>query len=66
MSLGLVVPLGNWQRGGFPTGVIVLQVSCPWGSCPQGSYPRGSCPQGSCLRTYCVVPILLPYRYLRV
>ena len=31
MSLGLVVPVGNWQRGSCPTGVIVLQVSCPWG-----------------------------------
>ena len=51
MSLGVVVLVGNWQRGSFPTGVIVLQGSCPWGSCPQGSCPRGSCPRGSCHRT---------------
>ena len=37
-------PGGNWQKGSCPTGVIVLQGSCPQGSCPQGSCPRGSCP----------------------
>ena len=51
MSLGVVVPGGNWQRGSCPTGVIVLQGSCPRGNCPKGSCPRGSCPRGSCPRT---------------
>ena len=51
MSLGVVVLGGNRQRGSCPTGVIVLQGSCPRGNCPKGSCPRGSCPRGSCPRT---------------
>ena len=40
MSQGVVVLVGNWQRGSCPMGVIVL-----WGSCLQDSCPRGSCPR---------------------
>ena len=40
MSPGVVVLVGNWQRGNCPMGVIVLRCSCPQGSCPQGSCPR--------------------------
>ena len=50
MSLGVIVLGGNWQRGSYPTGVIVVQGSCPLSSCPQGSFPRGSCPRGGCPR----------------
>ena len=58
MSLGLVVLVGNWQRDSCPTGVIVLQGSCPKSSCPKGSCPRGSCPRGSCPRTQDGAPVL--------
>ena len=51
MFLGVVVLVGNWQRGNCPTGAIILQGSCPEGCCPQGSCPRGSCPRGS-VHTY--------------
>ena len=40
MSPGVVVLVGNWQRGSCPMGVIVLRGSCPQGSCPRGSCPR--------------------------
>ena len=53
MSPGVVVLVGNWQRGSCPMGVIVLQGNCPQGSCPQGSCPQGSCPRGSCPRGSC-------------
>ena len=48
MSPGVVVLVGNWQRGSCPMGVIVLWGSCPWGSCPQGSCTGDSCPRGNC------------------
>ena len=51
MSLGLVVLVGNWQRGSCPMGLIVLQSNCPRHSCFQGSSPRGSCLRGRCPRT---------------
>ena len=51
MSQGVVALGGNWQRGSCPTGLIVLQGSCPWGNCTQGSCPRGSFPSGRCPRT---------------
>ena len=53
MSLGVVVLVGNWQRCSCPTGVIVIQGSCPWGNCPQGSCSRGGCQRGSCPRDSC-------------
>ena len=37
---GVVVLVGNWQRGSCSMGVIVL-----WGTCPTGSCLRGSCPR---------------------
>ena len=58
MSLWVVVLVGNWQRGSFPTGVKVLQGSCPQCSCPQGSCARGSCPRGSCPSGSCPRPRL--------
>ena len=30
MSQGIVVLVGNWQRGSCPTGLTVLQGSCSW------------------------------------
>ena len=43
---GVVVLIGNWQRGSCLSGVILL-----WGSCPQGSCHTGSCSRGSCPKT---------------
>ena len=38
----IVVLMGNWQRGSYPT-----RVFFQWGSCPRGSNPQGSCLRGS-------------------
>ena len=51
---GVVVLGGDEQWDSCPTGVIVLQGSCPRGSCPQGSCPRGCCPRDSCPVTLAV------------